>query len=496
MRITIEHLSEPELLFANGKRGIEPRRALNGATRGTAEHSIKLGLVGPPDDVAAVRKWLERLGTFQVAMEGNARRYRNWPGSRAALDTDFVVLDRFVRALDGAAVTDALTRVRRGTGFETLLDLFSAQITGLFRDGGPSCVLVCLPEEIADLRVDNPGLSSIERQALERLQVEEESSQMSLFQPTPEELRAAEDLRIQADELLFRTFYRALKARCMQHQNAVPIQVIRRDTVDRADDKGQSHATRAWNLAVSLYYKAGSMPWQPADLPANTCFVGISFHHLKKRSGSLIYASLAQAVASEVEPFALSGATIDQDQRRDRQPYLNVEQARGIITDVIEEYRKVAGVTPDRLVLHKTSQYQPEEVEGFLEGASGLVPSCDLIWIRPTPFRLIRKGREEPWRGTLCSVGNESYLFTSGFVPWWSEYPGPHIPAPIEIGAAAPTDLRQRAIEILALSKINWNSSEGLSRYPVTLSFAKKVGQLMAEFPEGYRPNPSYRFYM
>jgi hypothetical protein len=101
-------------------------------------------------------------------------------------------------------------------------------------------------------RVDNLGLSAIERQALERLQAEEESSQMSLFQPTPEELRAAEDLRIQADELLFRTFYRALKARCMQHQNAVPIQVMRRDTVERGDDKGQSHATRAWNLAVSL----------------------------------------------------------------------------------------------------------------------------------------------------------------------------------------------------------------------------------------------------
>lgn len=496
MRIAIEHLSEPELVFRNGKRGIEPRRALTGSRTAGSEHAVTLGIVGPPEDTVAVRKWLERLGSFQVAREPNTLRYRNWPGSRVALGTDFVVPDRFVRALDAPAVEDALSRVKRGSGFETLLDMFTAQITGLFRDGGPNCVVVCLPEAIADLRVDNPGLSAIERQALERLQAEEESSQMSLFQPTPEELRAAEDLRIQADELLFRTFYRALKARCMQHQNAVPIQVMRRDTVERGDDKGQSHATRAWNLAVSLYYKAGSMPWQPADLPANTCFVGISFHHLKKRSGSLIYASLAQAVASEVEPFALSGATIDHNQRRDKQPYLTADQARALISEVIEEYRKVAGVTPDRLVLHKTSRYQPEEIEGFLEGASGLVPSCDLVWIRPTPFRVIRKGHEEPWRGTMCTVGEESFLFTSGYVPWWNEYPGPHIPAPIEIGGANQTDLRQRAIEILALSKINWNSSEGMSRYPVTLSFAKKVGQLMVEFPENYRPNPSYRFYM
>ncbi|VWX50853.1 hypothetical protein NOVOSPHI9U_350004 [Novosphingobium sp. 9U] len=43
---------------------------------------------------------------------------------------------------------------------------------------------------------------------------------------------------------------------------------------------------------------------------------------------------------------------------------------------------------------------------------------------------------------------------------------------------------------------MNWNTSEGISRYPITLSFAKKVGQLMTELSENQPPNPSYRFYM
>ena len=38
--------------------------------------------------------------------------------------------------------------------------------------------------------------------------------------------------------------------------------------------------------------------------------------------------------------------------------------------------------------------------------------------LRQTPFRLVRKGTEEPWRGTLCQIENETYLFTSGYVPW------------------------------------------------------------------------------
>src|SRR3546814_10118518 len=120
------------------------------------------------------------------------------------------------------------------------------------------------------MRISNPRLSAREREALERLQREEEQEQLSLFQPTPEELKAAEDLRTQAEDLLFRSFYRALKARIMTHQNPVPVQVMRRDTFMRPDNEGQSYATRCWNLAASLYYKAGYEPWRPANLPANT----------------------------------------------------------------------------------------------------------------------------------------------------------------------------------------------------------------------------------
>jgi argonaute-like protein implicated in RNA metabolism and viral defense len=58
------------------------------------------------------------------------------------------------------------------------------------------------------------------------------------------------------------------------------------------------------------------------------------------------------------------------------------------------------------------------------------------------------------------------------------------------------TDIRERARELLALTKMNWNSSEGLGRYPITISFARKVGMLMTELSENQTPNPSYRFYM
>jgi hypothetical protein len=166
------------------------------------------------------------------------------------------------------------------------------------------------------------------------------------------------------------------------------------------------------------------------------------------------------------------------------------------MSDVLDKYEALAGMLPTRVVVHETSTYQPEEEKGFRSPADARVSACDLVWMRSTAFRLIRKGMQEPWRGTLCTVGGESYLFTMGYVSWWDEYPGPHIPAPLEIGSCGTTDIRERARELLALTKMNWNSSEGLGRYPITISFARKVGMLMTELSENQTPNPSYRFYM
>ena len=105
------------------------------------------------------------------------------------------------------------------------------------------------------------------------------------------------------------------------------LQVIRRHTYVESEANLQSEATRAWNLGSALYYKSGRIPWRPKGLSAETCFVGISFHHLRRRGGGIVYASVAQAFANDLEPFALKGASISPDQRRERQPYLSQGQS-------------------------------------------------------------------------------------------------------------------------------------------------------------------------
>lgn len=496
--LKINVLREPQLCFGDQKTDVDPRRGLssNRPADFCGERTVKLGIVGLADDVQAGKEWLTGFSLFRPAHEKNSNRFRKWPGLSKALGTFFEIDERHVRAVDKGLYGKFLANVNKGSGFQDLVDLYSDKIGALFGDDGPDCVVVCIPPELGDLRTANPSLTPEEKRALEILRREEESDQLALFQPTPEELKEAEALYTVADDLLFRTFYRALKAKVMMLDNAVPIQVLRRNTIERPDDQGQSHATRTWNIATSIYYKARGIPWRPHDLPTNVCFIGITFHHMKKRGGHLVYASVAQAYSTDVEPFALKGANISHEQRRDRQPYLDEEQSNALLADILREYENRAGVKADRVVIHKTSTFQEEEIKGFEGAAKDVVPKLDMIWLRPTPFRIVRKGQEEPWRGTLCTFDDKHYLFTSGYVPWWNEYPGAHIPAPVEIGSAKLTDMEERAREIMALTKMNWNSSDGIGSLPITLLFARRVGEVMTEFGKDDKPNPSYRFYI
>ena len=81
------------------------------------------------------------------------------------------------------------------------------------------------------------------------------------------------------EDLLQRDFRRALKARVMTFN--VPVQIA--TTALLLDhDANQDPATRAWNSSVALFYKAGGLPWRVKFEGPETCFIGISFHFVKR----------------------------------------------------------------------------------------------------------------------------------------------------------------------------------------------------------------------
>jgi hypothetical protein len=82
-------------------------------------------------------------------------------------------------------------------------------------------------------------------------------------------------------------------------------------------------------------------------------------------------------------------------------------------------------------------------------------------------------------------------------VPYLRTYPGMRSPQPQEIVehyGTSPMDMVLR--EILALTKLNWNSADFSVSEPITLAFSRRVGEILAEMPATVKPQEEYRFYM
>src|SRR5439155_16747698 len=103
-----------------------------------------------------------------------------------------------------------------------------------------------------------------------------------------------------------------------------------------------------------------------------------------------------------------------------------------------------------------------------------------------------------PLRGTVIQTGERSYLlYTRGYIPYLRTYPGARVPWPLAIlehfGTSPATTVLS---EIVALSKMNWNSAEFSIARPITLLFSERVGHVMASLPEDVTPRHEYLFYM
>lgn len=69
------------------------------------------------------------------------------------------------------------------------------------------------------------------------------------------------------------------------------------------------------------------------------------------------------------------------------------------------------------------------------------------------------------------------------------------IPVPLDVrhhGTRSVTDVVR---EILALTRLNWNSADVESPEPITLGFARSVGLVLSELHDGIEPETVFRYH-
>jgi hypothetical protein len=506
LSIQAQLLEEPDLLF--GRMGRNPNPKFGLAEYGPFDvleensglREIQVGIIGTGQTIEDCKAWLRRCEREIEAVDGKARQYPRFPGFNenapfhCRLKLHQSSEQRLV-ASEVGSITDVQGDEDR---FDKALDMLEKRISLMLEFSSPDVIVFALPDEIADtcwslggerLRRRRRGLTRAERVLLRIIERDRQVGQGQLF---PEAFELEEDFRP-----IYRDFRRALKARIMRWR--CPIQIGLPSTW-RDSRHVQDAATRAWNFFVALYYKAGGRPWNLADIEDGTCFVGVSFYQVATEKMNYVYTSLAQVFDRRGDGIVVRGTKFDWDPSNwGRSPHLPRLAAENILRKAVQKYREISLTDPKRVVLHKSSRYWREELDGFRDAVKG-ISQYDLVAMYQRGTRFFREGAYPPLRGTLCQVGNyASYLYTSGYTPNLGTYPGPYVPEPIEIVEQfGDSSTQQLSREILSLTKLNWNSATFACGFPMTLFFAREVGKILSEVPEADAENiqSSYRFYV
>ena len=485
---------EPRLEFGDGGVHIDARFGLlehGPVDRDTspAPSDLKVAIVGTEETVQGIRAWLDHAKSgIEAKTSKRPHLFPAFPGfsKEKCFGAEVITHDRWCETIPKREIAGLLDVTDKGDLVSEAVDLFLSAAHNVLDQGGP-LVLICAPP--SDL------LASLDAQ------------RNSNIDHAEKELDESGDETIGTKDSSLPPFHDLLKAQGMRL--AVPIQMIRPHTYQRVKRRRsqaspqaqrplQDEATRAWNLHVALYYKAGGIPWRLPRNPSalTSCFIGISFY--RSSDHKRLLSSVAQVFNERGEGIIVRGgvAHLDKD---DRQPHLLEEDTYVLLRDALEVYRKEHKTLPARLVVHKTSAYTENELQGVLSAANEVgVDIVDVVGIRRSLTRLLRQGTYPPLRGTYLELDDtRAIIYLRGSVDFFRTYPGLYVPRPLEIELAeGDTTLENMGREVLRLSKLNWNNTQFDGGEPMTLRAARKVGDILKWMPEHDGPQPSFRFFM
>lgn len=511
---TATFIPEPALEFGDHHQLVDPRVGLGiygpiDQNRTSRRTPIRLGLIGTGPLIDKVKQWLSRcqaevepvrrsvLRGVVITRRTDPAVVPRFPGIRAVFDTDFVLSDQHIETLTSTEVDEIRFK----------FDLYEPRVTRMGEILGrrlavladkptvPDVVLVALPSELRKVctvpskhkrRGKQPRtLSDILRASLEK---DAAMGQMNLL-----DVAAANRIPLDEGEHENVVLHSALKIHGMRAN--LPTQLLWEGTLDGIGV--EDDATCAWNICSGIYYKANNELWRLTGLTANSCFVGLSFY--KDRKDGDLRCCVAQAFSDRGEGLVIRSEPFAWRNDHEKTPHLAREMATAMLRSVLAAYYDHLHVHPGRVVVHKWQRFWPEERAGFEDALrEAMIHSHDFVSFGSRGVRFYRAGNEPPVRGTYVSLGDgEGLLYTRGYVPFLRRYPGMRVPRPLEIlehhGSASMTQIAQ---EILALTKLDWNTTMFAGKEPITTAFAAEVGQILSEFPPNSEPKRSYRFYM
>jgi hypothetical protein len=472
---------EPMLEFGDGGQHCDPRQGLreHGPLQPRSGDVVRVGVIGTDDTVAGFTEFLGETG--RGIESGNKQLINLNPdfpglGNQNPFRCKFEVPDGATAAISRRQVNEITGIGRHDEAVRHAVELITSQLSALVEGSAkPDVIVLALPIALIEKLVNAKS--------------------------------EGEDSDDDDDGGYMLNFRDLLKAKTLHLP--VPTQIVWPDTWDDAakiprkikrdsNRQTQVKATRAWNLLNALFYKAGKVPWRllPDQAEYRTSFLGIGFY--RDLDGQQLWTSTAQMFDERGRGLILRGARA-QTETRGRHPYLTAKDAEDLVVQSIAAYKAHHRHVPARLVVLKTSRFRPEEAEGIdaALGKSGIEMS-DLVWVQESsPIAIFRDGNYPVLRGTFVDLGGKGLLYTRGSVPFYGTFPGLRVPRPLFLMPHENSDSKilTLAKDVLALTKVNWNTTQFDQKLPAPIKAAREVGRILKHVEFGTAVSSDFRRY-
>ena len=519
VRYNGRYIEEASLYFGNGTQDIDQKRGLsiNGPADSKTDilYTIRIGIISTGAGIQELTSFLEYMNNNVIPSSGKKPfSTQSFPGFAKAFRCQLVMSPNYNQEITTKEVELLLDVRNPETRIKRAAEMYAEKVGVICRrSSGPEVILCHEPQNIEDncgagmvSTKNRPVLSRVDKK--EAKEIRKNMATYRILAPISESTKNLLDMAVHQD------FRRVLKSKCLAYD--IPTQILTQTILHRLnteehveqqeeDDNGKKRKHRvidrsslAWNLAAALYFKSNHAPWKVGYLKSQTCYVGISFYQDKTKPESSMCASLAQVFSDLGEGMVVRGQNFKWDTETLGEPHLSEANAFQILSDAINVYKEHHDQQPpNRIVIHKSSMYHDEERYGFLRACAD-IPRYDFISISDgREVFFYRNGEKAVLRGTCIDLQKSFLIYTKGYIPYQRAYLGPRVPKPLEItqhfGDATQDDI---AKEMLALSRLDWNTTDYTSLLPLTLKCAYRVGEILGLVPEGAPIKQQYKFYM
>ncbi|MFC1712139.1 hypothetical protein ACFL6S_00655 [Candidatus Poribacteria bacterium] len=486
------HIKEPELLFNLDQPMLDPRDGLSlfGPLDKAKPEGIRWAVIGPKESIARMKRWVEKIQ--QPIISGkNLTARPPFPGFEDIFNTVWSPEPVLVREIpeeelrEYAYGSDKYQRVYR------TVYMYSDGIKSALRAEHITADVwfVVIPEYIYQNCRPRSTIASNLKVATD-VRMTTKTAKLLQEQPSlvfPEDNRLAEQYLYEVD------FHNQLKARLLKGQ--VPTQIVRETTIapgDFPDKLGRPirkldvESAIAWNLSSATFYKAGGRPWKLGAAREGVCYLGIVFKRDERERDPRTACCGAQMFLDSGDGVVFRGAVGPWYRGKPGLFHLNYDSAKEVVRMCIDEYsRRNEDMPPKELFIHGQVTFSNEEWAGFQDGVGENTKVVGVRIRNFSGFKLYRMGSHPIPRGIAYIVNDgKGYLWTKGMIPRLRTYPGREVPNPILVDVCrGEADIHVVMADILALTKLNYNTCNYADGLPVTLKFANAVGNILTAGP-------------